>query len=375
MNKSNKEKNRYMLKGPLSKKGYDWWWHSFTGYNRETNEEKTFFIEYFIMNPEISKEKVILGQAKESKINGLKPSYAMIKAGSWGENKKQINNFYSISDMKINEQSLEVKIGNCYLSEEKLVGEVFLDEETSKSKPEYMSDSGSMKCNLVVDKKITYDVGYGSSKFFRNLNAFEMFWHAEGMKTQYSGSVTLDNVVYDIIPEKSFGYADKNWGSDYTSPWIWIASSNMKSLISGKKLENSVIDIGGGKPKVFGLPINNKILIDLYYEGKEYEFNFSKFWKYSTTKINCYETEEKIIWKIEAKTNSNILEIRNECFKKDMLTINYESPDGQKRHKKLWNGGNGIGNLKLYYLEKNQKKLIDNIEMKNVGCEYGVYED
>lgn len=373
MSESNKEKNMYMLKGKLSKKGYDWWWHSFTGYNRDTNEEKIFFIEYFIMNPKISSDKVVLGQAQESKKNNLKPSYVMIKAGTWGENKKQINNFYPISDLKINEKKLEVEIKNCYLSEEKLIGEVFMDDDNAKTKPEYMSDSGSIKWDLKIDKKITYDVGFGTSKFFRKINAFEMFWHAEGMKTEYSGTVVLDNVIYDIIPEKSYGYADKNWGVDFTSPWIWIASSNMKSIITGKKLYNSAIDIGGGKPKVFGIPINRRILIDFYYEGKEYEFNFSKFWKYSTTNFKCRETEDKIVWEIETKSSKNLLIIKTECLKDDMLKINYESPNGQKRHNKLWNGGNGTGKIELYSIDRKNKILIDEIEMRNIGCEYGVY--
>ena len=39
-----------MLKGSLKKKGYDWWWHSFTGYHKTTGKPKSFFIEYFIMN-------------------------------------------------------------------------------------------------------------------------------------------------------------------------------------------------------------------------------------------------------------------------------------------------------------------------------------
>ena len=32
MNKSDLKRDYFMLKGPLAKKGYDWWWHSFTGY-------------------------------------------------------------------------------------------------------------------------------------------------------------------------------------------------------------------------------------------------------------------------------------------------------------------------------------------------------
>ena len=44
------------------------------------------------------------------------------------------------------------------------------------------------------------------------------------------------------------------------------------------------------------------------------------------------------------------------CEKKDMLLVNYEAPDGQKRHNRLWNGGNGVGTIQLFdHLEK----LID----------------
>ena len=43
-----------------------------------------------------------------------------------------------------------------------------------------------------------------------------MYWHAQGVKTEYSGTVTLDGEEYVVLPEKSYGYADKNWGSDFT---------------------------------------------------------------------------------------------------------------------------------------------------------------
>lgn len=56
-----------------------------------------------------------------------------------------------------------------------------------------------------------------------------------------------------------------------------------------------------------------------------------------------------------------------------MLWINYESPDGQKRHNRLWNGGTGIGRLKLYELHKGNKILIDDVSFYNTGCEYGEY--
>ena len=44
-------RNAYMLKGVLAKRGYDWWWHSLIGVDRKTGERQPFFIEYFIVNP------------------------------------------------------------------------------------------------------------------------------------------------------------------------------------------------------------------------------------------------------------------------------------------------------------------------------------
>ena len=68
-----------------------------------------------------------------------------------------------------------------------------------------------------------------------------------------------------------------------------------------------------------------------------------------------------------------------------MLLVNYESPDGQKRHNNLWNGGNGVGQLKLYKKVLTSKdpesgkksrfkwELVDDMEVYNIGCEYGTY--
>ena len=67
VNKSDMERDYYMLKGPLAKKGYDWWWHSLTAYNKKTKEPKAFFIEYFVCNPALAEDKPTLGQNPENK--------------------------------------------------------------------------------------------------------------------------------------------------------------------------------------------------------------------------------------------------------------------------------------------------------------------
>lgn len=93
--------------------------------------------------------------------------------------------------IKNNKQIYE--LNEIYLSENNTYGEVNLSEEDNKKHPEYMCQSGKIKWNLNISKKIAFNVGYGAGKLFRNLQAFEMFWHAEGMKTMYSGEIILDD--------------------------------------------------------------------------------------------------------------------------------------------------------------------------------------
>ena len=253
MNKSDLERDYYMLKGPLAKKGYDWWWHSLTAYNKETGEAKPFFIEYFVCNPALAEDEPTLGQDPENQRLGKRPSYFMMKVGTWGKNPKQIHNFYSMKQFQCPDDKLDIRVGDCALTETHMKGSCTVTEEDAKNHPEYMSDAGDMRWDLDIDKQITFNVGYGANKLFRKLNSFEMFWHAEGIKTQYSGTIWLDGVEYEVIPEKSYGYADKNWGGDFTSPWLWISSCNLTSLKTGKKLNNSAFEAGGGRPKAFGI--------------------------------------------------------------------------------------------------------------------------
>ena len=52
-----KTKNKYSLTRRNSKRGYDWWWHSFVGTHAESGALKPFFIEYYVINPGLWKEK------------------------------------------------------------------------------------------------------------------------------------------------------------------------------------------------------------------------------------------------------------------------------------------------------------------------------
>ncbi len=375
-NKHDKKRNVYMLDGSFAKKGYDWWWHSFTGKNNRTGEEKHFFIEFFICNPALGGKDPVFGQLPENKEAGIRPSYLMVKAGCWGRDHCQLHRFFGIDRADIHKGApFSVSADDCFCSEKKLRGSISLTPEEVLSHPEYMCDSGSIQWDLEMKKITAFNVGYGAGSFFRRLKAFEMFWHAEGMKTLYSGTVKFGDDEYTVTPEGSFGYADKNWGRDFTSPWIWLASSSMRSRITGKTLNNSVFDIGGGRPKIGALALENKLLGAFYYEGAELEYNFTKFWTMPKTKFRCRETEDEIIWQILQSNTKNAMLTEIRCRKEDMLLVNYEAPDGSKRHNRLWNGGNGKGRVRIFAHTDRGYKLIDDIDVTRIGCEYGEYDE
>jgi hypothetical protein len=372
-------RDRWMLYGPLSRKGYDWWWHSMTAENAETGELKPFYVEFFTCNPALAEdEPVIVWNDPEAQKAGKRPSYLMVNAGFWGEDHGQLHRFFSLKDVNIHATApYSIVADDCRCSEVHTEGHIKVTEEEAAAHPEWMSDAGEMSWKFDIRKEIAFHVGYGASKFFRAINAFEMFWHAEGMKSAFTGEIILNGVKYILRPETCNGYSDKNWGGDFTSPWVWLSSNNLKSMVTGKKLENSVFNIGGGRPKVFFLALNRKLLGEFYYEGKDYEFNFSKFWTLSRTRFDCWETDDEIHWHVLQTTKDAKLDTQIRCYKKDMLNIKYEAPTGYKKHNRLWNGGNGTGTLKLYKrsLFGRKETLIDEVYAEGIGCEYGEYCD
>ena len=128
-----------------------------------------------------------------------------------------------------------VEAENCVLTENHTSGSISVSNEDALAHPEWMTDVGDIRWNLNIHKITAFNVGYGASSLFRRLQAFEMFWHAEGMKSAFDGEIIFGGERYIVTPEKCYGYADKNWGRNFTTPWVWLSSNNLTSEISGKK--------------------------------------------------------------------------------------------------------------------------------------------
>jgi tocopherol cyclase len=357
-------RNGYMLKGALAKHGYDWWWHSFLAEDEETGDLVPFFIEYFIINPAAGTSSPVFGQIPGKP---AKPSYAMIKAGKWGKDKCQIHNFWPVSDFMASRGKMDIVIGTNTADDHRLTGSVSLSPAEAAAHPEYMSDGGTLSWDLSVEKELSFNVGYGASRFFRALNAFQMFWHAEGMKTRFEGYLTHNGKRYRVRRESSCGYQDKNWGSDFTSPWIWL-NCNRFTDERGQALENTSLAIGGGNPRIFGISLGEKVLASFYHEGINHEFNFSRI-LFQKQKWECSEDSSRIRWKLNLENRTHRLNVLFSCPKEGMLLINYENPAGEKNHTRLWNGGYASGTVELS--EKKGRGRTAFMNGTHGGCEYG----
>ncbi len=379
----NQKRNAYMLdptlrgrlgltENPLCKEGYDWWWHNFTAVG-DDGEERPFFIEYFIINPCLGGDEPILGQLEENQKKGARPSYGMIKAGTWGrEGGRQIHNFFGISKVRASTEKMEVRIGKSVATERRLEGAVSLTAEEAAAHPEFMSDPGRMSWKLKVDKRLAYNVGHGASELARSFNAFQMFWHINGMKTEYSGTVTYNGKPYRVIPERSYGYQDKNWGSDFTNPWVWLSSNHFVDAVSGKPLPMTSLDVGGGLPEIFEQPLWETALVAFHHGGKLYEFNFSKLLERNRVVFEVDTKGDRITWRVQGENGDHRIEILFTNPKSKMLLVNYESPRGERNHRELWNGGHAEGSVKLFERSSGTWKKIVEAHGTHGGCEYGV---
>ena len=77
---------------------------SFQGVCPTTQETRTFFVEYSILNPALGTTQPILGQHPYYKRHGMKPSYVCIKAGVFpknGDGGLQLQSYYPMTSLQV----------------------------------------------------------------------------------------------------------------------------------------------------------------------------------------------------------------------------------------------------------------------------------
>lgn len=373
MNKSDTERNARLLSGRLSRHGYMRWWHSFCATNQDTGEVRTFFIEYYIVNPALGGSQVVLGQYPQNKKLGIKPTYAMIKAGAFptekGNDGVVLSTYYPIDEFKSTEMPFHFEMGDCEYNENRISGSIEVSRLES-TKPYLMTDCGCMEWDLEISKSIACHTGFVSGLFGTLLGALDSFWHGEGIKTYFRGNVYLNGEQYKVTPDDCFGYADKHWGKSFNEPWMQLACCHLISERTGNILRHSALAIDGCCPRFFFIPLRRKMIIQLTYTGEDFEYNFSNPFKFTRYKWKLKETNKRELWHILAQNRDSLIKISGYTFKDTLMPLGYEDPEGKGFRNTLKASANAVGTVELYRITPAGKVLIDRLTMVNALWEH-----
>ncbi len=382
MNLSDLTRNSCMLGNFSAKRGYMRWWHSFSGRNVQTGTARTFFVEIFMINPALGGARPILGQHPHFKKRGMKPSYVMVKAGVFpdenGNEGRQLHAFYPISSLRTTDSPLvmqagnvssendnspedDISCGNFLYSEDRLTGFVHVSPEKARRRS-LMTEAGYMKWDLTVSKSVSCHTGILAGRLFRALHLLNSFWHGEGIRSFFQGSVILDGDVYEIIPDLSYGCADKHWGRSFNKPWFQFTCSKMTSGRTGKELRHSVLAVNSFCPRFLCFSFRHKFMLQLTYMGEDFQFTHCR--------LDTKETGRRFVWHMSARNKTAVLKLSGSCKKAEMLHLQYENPDGVKSKLPLWAGSDGVGAIQLYRRVSGARELVDSLKLENALCIY-----
>ncbi len=375
MNLSDLGRNAYMLKASLAKRGYMRWWHSFTGKEESSGKERTFFIEYFLINPGLGGDTPIFGQHPHYKKKGMKPSYCMIKAGAYPTGEEEgveLHAYFPANALHVAQKPFHLQIEENECSEDRIRGYVDVTDQDA-SYPFLMTDSGVMEWNLELNKSIACHTGPIAGRLSSFFNALDTFWHAEGIQTQYRGTVTLNGVSYRVDVESSYGYADKHWGRNYNYPWLQLSSCHLFSRKTGRELKYSALAVEGCCPRFLCFSLKPKLMLQLTYTGEDYCFSFARPFSLSRVRWKKKESGKRFIWHIKGQNRDSYVKLSASCLKQDMMPLRYENPLGLRRKAPLWSGGNGTGCIELYRITPQGSEWLDTLELRHVLCDYQLH--
>ncbi len=368
--------NRYQLNGALKKNGINIWRYTFNGVETVTGLERKFFVELSMVNPFLSQSEVVLGfksrvnistedlqnvlagTSSAQKIQSesiLTPSYVVIRAGVLGAGAKEICEYHSIRQVEIAPKTFQIKVGNCIFTEEKICGRMDVSLSDLHERPELLCNPG------IISWELRYDIRSGFDKGFENR---DYTWLATGARTVFAGTVTLDGKEYSVVPKKSFGYLDRNWGKTLPPTWIHLSSANLTSLISGKTLTESSFAVQG--------MYDEKMTVLSDFEGNKISFTDNCVNEFS--QLPESEEGEKLHWMVSANNKSYVIDVDIFCIADLMFVRSIELPEGGRKILKVLSGGTGNGEIRLYKKIKKNLELIEHAKIQNCLCEYGKIE-
>ena len=172
----------------------------------------------------------------------------------------------------------------------------------------------------------------------------------------------LINGESGMLPETSYGYADKHWGRSFNRPWFQFACGKLASQRAGQELRHSALAVNAFCPRFLGIPLGKRLMLQLTYRGEDFEFTRCKW--------ETKETGKRYVWHILAQDKSTVVKISGSCTKAEMIRLQYENPEGRKFRIPPLGGCAGIGNLQLFRKGSGGREWMDTLTLENALCIY-----
>ncbi|MCK9169311.1 MAG: hypothetical protein M0P01_02735 [Treponema sp.] len=383
ISKKNDSSRKIRLNNALKKSGAIWRRFIFNGSDTETGRECMFFVELEMLNPFLSPDVPVLGFKERKKISeedlqyalaGTKaahelpgesfvtPSYIAVRAGTFGQNAKQLCGYYPVKRIKGGFRSENIEVGKCIFTDNFIRGEISCSSSEQCLHPEYFCDSGLINWDLQYEILYSFPAEYTKKTDI---------WIPFGARTAFAGTVTFDGRRYRIVSKTSSGYIDLHAGHTLPLPWIHMSSSSLTSLISGKTLFNSCFAVHGLYENQLAMAVNlEENSITIKAGGRRQKIN--PVWE--CTQMPADEDGEKLHWSVSADTKRWVIDIDVTCPTKELSVRNIELPDGERKVMKHLACGTGTGEIRLYHHVGKNLELIEDAHIANALCEFGQLE-
>ncbi len=380
INKHRLYKNGCKFKSKYKRTGFNVWRFFCSGHNNTTGENKVLYLELSILNPAVSPNKTQFAfksnddlssaelqdffpknPAVQKKEKNKISSYIRVRACILGTQPYQIDNYFPASAAGSLSKAFDFHIGDCLFSETVLRGRVAITQSDFLHHPEYMSDSGLISWKLYYDMTVSTKKKYSVKKFL---------WKPFALAGRMEGYFAVNGTEYQVKSQNSFGYIDFLSGIKRPVPWFCLSSSNLISIISGKKLQRSCFVVQGIN--------NNHVSILVNFEGTEIFFplNSGKK-KYSTwdcVQVPDDPSDKRLHWSVSVHNKTFVIDIDVFADSSELCMCYDELPVNNSFLIKTLTGGTATGEIRLYKQIKKSLELIEHAHIANSICEYGLCE-
>lgn len=425
----------WMLTGRLASGGVERWRFVFPAIRDDTRDRCCIFIEYYAcVTPTWHKKEKLAhgGQAEKRKAGifrirsqsreNIVPSYFAVHAGIWGDGAVQYTHVFREGETEISQgPPFVIRAGECLFTEFESYGSIPGGDDPERKKaggmyqknsrggataggmyqmsPEVsgrnnnpypvrpgimpgiygdeaddgLVDDTAMEWDIEFDKKISYNAGISTSPFSRKMNASDAYWHAEGLVTEYTGTIIIGDVSYRTFPDAGAGYADVTWGSGFPSPGLWMWTADMADS-SGLPMAGDVLAVWGGRIRT-NIPFSSeeKFLGALHRGKRIYEFNSLVPALTGSTWLRTKDDDGEREFHLILSGERAMLDARITCQKSGMISDNLPLPLNRLQVYRRYTCADGEG--KIIFCTRSgpfgsyQKQ--GEITARHVVCSYG----